>query len=254
MNAISIIAAIAVASSSQAQLDTTARIRGVASSTFNGRPLAGVMVSLAAGSKSVLSDSKGLFSLDGLPVGRQKIRISYDGQETQDYEFDLHSGDTKQLAIMLDLEAEDLSPVVAEEQSANTWRDLAGFYARRREYRGFARFYTREEIDHLRPRRLSSLLTLDGISTRCVTGCLPTRVSRTGRCAIPISVDGIPLHEDNYDEIAVSEVAAVEVYRGVPPNGLSPAVGIAVGSPIWVAGGRSSEATGACGLVAIWTR
>ena len=254
MNVFSIIAAIAFASSSQAQIDTTARIRGVAGSTFNGRPLAGVMVSVAGGSKAVLSDAKGLFSLDGLPAGRQTIRISYDGQDTQDYVFDLRSGETKQLEIMLDLEAEDLSPVVAEEQSANTWQDLAGFYARRREYHGFARFYTREEIGHLRPRRLSSLLTLEGISTRCGTGCFPTRFSRAGLCAIPISVDGMPLHETTYDEIAVTDVAAVEVYRGVPPNGLSPTLDITQGSPIWVADGRSSEATGACGLVAIWTR
>ena len=62
------------------------------------------------------------------------------------------------------------------------------------------------------------------------------------------------MHEVNYDEIAVSKVAAVEVYRGVPPNGLSPALAITTGSPIWVVGGRSSESTGACGLVAIWTR
>lgn len=247
MNAFFLVAAIV-------QLDTTARIQGVASSAFNGRPLAGVMIAVQASSQSVLSDAKGRFSLDGLPAGRQTIRISYDGQETQDYTFDLSSGGTKQLAIMLDLEAEDLSSVVAEEQSANTWRDLAGFYARRREYRGFARFYTREEIDRLRPRRLSSLLTLEGISTRCVTGCFPTRLSRAGLCAIPVSVDGIALHETNYDDIAVSEVAAVEVYRGVPPNGLNPGLGILAGSPIWVAGGRSSEATGACGLVAIWTR
>jgi hypothetical protein len=189
-----------------------------------------------------------------LPVGRQVIRIAYDGQETQEFPFTLGSGDTKQIAIMLDLAAEDLNPVVVEEQSANTWRDLAGFYARRREYQGFAKFYTREEIDHLRPLRLSSLLTLEGIRTRCMTGCFPTRFSRAGLCAIPISVDGMPLHENDYDRIEMSEVAGVEVYRGVPPNGLDPALAITPGSPVWVMGGRSSEATGACGLVAIWTR
>jgi hypothetical protein len=252
MHAISVVAAIVLAASSQAPIDTTARIRGVASSTFDGRPLAGVMIAVTE--KSVLSDAKGLFSLDGLPAGRQTVHISYDGQKTEDYEFDLRSGGTKHLTIMLDLEAEDLSSVVAEEQNVDTWQDLAGFYARRREYRGFARFYTRAEIDHIRPPRLSSILTLDGITTRCVSGCVPTRLSRAGRCAIPVSVDGMPLHETNYDEIAVSDIAAIEVYRGVSPNGLSPAVAITPGSPIWVVDGRSSQATGACGLVAIWTR
>ncbi|MFN2572775.1 MAG: carboxypeptidase-like regulatory domain-containing protein [Gemmatimonadales bacterium] len=243
-----------VASWHQVSMDTSARIRGQVNSARNGGPLPGVMISVASAHRGVVTDSEGTFALDGLTPGPQLIHISYEGRETQEYQFNLRSGRIKRIAIVLDSAATDLAPVVAEAQNANTWQDLAGFYARMREYRGFARFFTREEIEHIRPRRLSTLLILEGIRTRCLTWCLPTRFSRGALCAIPISVDGMPLREDDYDRISVSSVVGVEVYRGVPPNGLSPGLAVVPGTAIWMGGGGSYETTGACGLVAIWTR
>ncbi len=81
---------------------------------------------------------------------------------------------------------------------------------------------------------------------------MPTRFSRGTLCAVPINVNGLPWGEDNYDRIDVSQVAAVEVYRGEPPYGLSPALAVSAGSSIWMGGGFPSRGT--CGLVMIWTR
>ncbi len=232
--------------------DTSARIRGSAISAFNGRPIAGVMISVPEVKKFVVTDSDGQFALAGLPAGKRSIRVSYEGRQTQDYVFTLQGQQTKQIAVVLDVDAEDLNPIVVEARQANIWRDLAGFYERRRTYGAFAHFFTREEIAKMRPTRLSGLLTLEGIVTRCYQDCRPTRYTRGKLCTVPVSVDGVALREMDYDQIAVSDVAGVEVYRGVPPTDLNHSLVPTVGSSIWMGTGLS--AAGQCGLVEIWTR
>jgi len=248
------VTAVMLASSWQAPAlsDTSAGIRGAVISDFNGRPIAGVMISAPEVKKFVVTDSDGQFALAGLPAGKRSIRVSYEGRETQDYVFTLQGQETKQIAVVLDVDAEDLNPLVVEARQANIWRDLAGFYERRRTYGAFAHFFTREEITKMRPKRLSGLLTLEGIVTRCYQDCRPTRFIRGKLCTVPVSVDGVALREMDYDQIAVSDVAGVEVYRGVPPTDLNHSLVPTVGSSIWMGSGLS--AAGQCGLVEIWTR
>jgi len=254
MIALPAVTAAFFASSLQAQAlsDTSARIRGAAISSYNGLPIAGVMISAPEVRKFVVTDANGQFALAGLPTGRRSIRVSYEGRETHDYVFTLQGQRTKQIAVVLDVDAVNLDPLVVEARQANTWRDLAGFYERRREYRGFAHFFTREEITRMQPTRLSGLLTLEGIVTRCYQDCRPTRFNRGKLCAVPVNVDGVAFREVDYDQIAVSDVAGVEVYRGVPPNDLDHSLVPSVGSSIWMGTGLS--AAGSCGLVEIWTR
>ncbi len=253
MIALPAVAAAILVSSVQAQVlpDSSARIRGAAISDFNGRPIAGVMIAAPEVKQFVVTDSDGQFALT-LPAGKRAIRVSYEGRETQDYVFTLQGQQTKQIAVVLDVDAEDLNPLVVEARQANIWRDLAGFYERRRAYGAFAHFFTREEITRMRPARLSGLLMLEGIVTRCYQDCRPTRFTRGKLCGVAVSVDGVTFHEMDYDQIAVSDVAGVEVYRGVPPTDLSHSVVPSVSSSIWQGTGLS--AAGQCGLVEIWTR
>ena len=236
----------------QALPDTSARIRGAAISDFNGRPIAGVMISAPEVKKFAVTDSDGQFALAGLPAGKRAIRVWYEGRETPDYLFTLQGQQTLQIAVVLDVDADDLNPLVVEAREPNIWRDLAGFYERRRTYGAFAHFFTREEITRMRPTRLSGLLTLEGIVTRCYQDCRPTRFTRGKLCQVPVSVDGVALREMDYDQIAVSDVAGVEVYRGVPPTDLNHSLVPTAGSSIWMGAGLS--AAGSCGLVEIWTR
>ena len=231
----------------RSQSDTSARLAGTAASAFNGRPLSGVMIAVTAARQFAVTDSTGTFLLAGLPVGRQKVRIAYQGRETLEYEFDLRRGKTKRLAVVLDVAVEDLAPVVVEARYPDVWRDLAGFYERRKLYGGFARFYTREDVERWRPQRISQLLAQQGIITRCVTqGCVPTRYTRGRWCVVPVTVDGMPFWTEGYDDIPIDEVAGVEVYRG-DLTGLG-----------W-RGQRASSGTlrhglPSCGSIQIWTR
>jgi hypothetical protein len=206
---------------------------------------------------SVVTDSTGLFSLEALGAGEQAIRVTYAGRHVDD-KFTLGENSTLRIVILLDSARADLGATIVEARQASAWRDLAGFYERREQFTGFARFITREEIDRIKPKHLGSLLTLEGISTRCGSQwCVPTRLNNGVICAIPVNVDGMPNQEADFDKIAVVDVAAVEIYRGVPPVGLDVPLPGPPGPSIWVgggAGGANGMASGGCGLVMIWTR
>jgi len=234
--------------------DQTARISGRALSAYNGKPLAGVIVSVASIERFVVTDSSGAFVLRDLPVGHQGIRVSYDGRETAEYVFRLREGRTVRLAIVLDVAANDLAPIVVEAGIIDLWRDLAGFYERRRHYKGYARFYTREDIERQGPSRLSTLLKGAGIHQWCMRSytCVPTRFIRGRMCAVPISVNGLPVWERDFDRIPIETVAAVEVWRDPNPQGFS--------TPMPQLGQYSFEARDPvygrerCGSIGIWTR
>lgn len=260
-----LVALALLASTLQASEDSTPRIRGKAGSALNGRPLAGVTIAalqfkkregtdstVAEVQRSVVTDSTGRFWLNGLQAGDQAIRVSYAGSYVDD-KFRLAQDGTLRLVILLDPARDGLGATIVEARQAAVWRDLAGFYERRELYTGFARFITREEIDRIKPKRVSSILSLEGISTRCGRqSCVPTRLNNGAICSVPINVDGMPNKEIDYDQIPVVDVAAVEIYRGVPPVGLNVPLPGPPGPSIWEGSGKG--APGSCGLVMIWTR
>jgi hypothetical protein len=180
---------------------------------------------------------------------RQRIRVSYEGRNTEEYDFDLRRGKVKKVVVLLDVDAVDLAPVVVETQARDFSRNLAGFYDRRKWYAGFARFYTREDISHTYVSRVSSLLEREGISVRCTTrGCVPMLWNRGTLCPVAVAIDGMPFAELDYDDVQIDQVQAVEVYRStfltwrVVPQ-------IANFAPAGLVGSMS-----ACASVLIWTR
>lgn len=231
-----------------------ARISGHVLSAYNGQPLPGVIVSVPELERSVVTDAQGVFVIMDLPAGHQSVRVIYDGRETADYVFHLREGRTVKLTIVLDVAANDLAPIVVEPGIIDLWRDLAGFYERRRQYKGYGRFFTREDIDRQRPTRISTLLKTAGISQWCMRSytCVPTRFIRGRMCAVPISVNGLPVWERDFDRIPIDIVAAVEIYRDPNPQGFS--------TPVQQLGQYSFEARDPvygrdrCGSVGIWTR
>lgn len=256
-----------IASTLQAPVDSTPGIRGKAGSALNGRPLAGVTIAavqikqqegtdstVAEVQTSVVTDSTGRFWLKAPRAGEQAIRVSYAGQHVDD-KFTIAEDGMLRIVILLDSARDGLGATIVEARQAAAWRDLAGFYERRDLYTGFARFITREEIDRIKPKHVSGLLTLEGISTRCGRQwCVPTRLASSGAtCPVPVNVDGMPDQEVTYDQIRVADVAAVEIYRGVPPVGLDVPLSGGPGPSIWAGGGKGN-APGSCGLVIIWTR
>ena len=233
------------------QTDTSARISGSAISAYNGRPLAMVMIAVPAAGKVAVTDSTGRFALSGLEPGDQIVHVSFEGQDVEERAFKLRRGKTTRLAVVFDSSAVESSPLVVEARVPEVWRDLAGFYERRRQYDGFGHFFTREDIEHARSKSLSKLLGREGIFTWCLYGCQPTRFSHGHICNVPISLDGLPIWDYDYDRIPMTNVAAVEVYReglGADPFGI-PNMG-----QLQLEGASLLPRRGTCGSVGIWTR
>jgi hypothetical protein len=237
--------------SARPQSDTSARISGTAVSAYNGRPLAMITIAVPAVEKSVMTDSTGRFTLSGLPIGNQIVHVSFRGLEVQQQVFMLHHRKTTRLSIVVDSSAAEISTLVAEWRTPEVWRDLAGFYERRRQYDAFGHFFTRADIDRIHSKNLSTLLGREGIFTWCVYGCQPTRFSHGHICNVPISLDGLPIWDWDYDQLPMASVAAIEVYRDALGN--SPFDTPNMGQ-FRLEGASILPPRGTCGSVAIWTR
>jgi hypothetical protein len=218
------------------QQDTLAAIRGSVTSAFDGRPLSGVMIAVPTVGRFAVTDSTGTFVLGRLPSGKQRVRISYLERGSADHDVPLRRGKVTVLAVLLDVEAVDLAPVVVEAWGFRFERSLAGFYDRRR--RGFGTFYSWEDIDRIRPYRLSSLLRQAGVLVQCSAGeCLPYALAATRRCPMAVYLDGLPIDGVFLDTIDPAAVAGVEIYRRASQV------------PFEFVGLRDG-----CGVVAVWSR
>jgi len=114
---------------------------------------------------------------------------------------------------------------------------LSAFERHRR--RGSGRYLDREDIARLNAHRLSDVLrSLPGVSV--VGGDLRMGTNGAGRaCAAAIWIDGAFAPGSRVDDVSITDVEAVEVYRGssvVPQELVSP------------------SARSGCGTLAVWTR
>lgn len=125
----------------------------------------------------------------------------------------------------------------APQVASSSFLEAIGFYSRRE--RGFGYFIDRKRIDARDPARLADVLRMvPGVRLDPATGRVRMRRGSAGsRCPVQFYLDGVPAYRLHPDEVAVQDVAGVEVYRG--PSEI----------PIAFLRGTAS-----CGVIAIWTR
>lgn len=192
--------------------DTTAHLTGIVASIFDGKPLSDVLVSVPAARAFTLTDSAGGFDLTGLPAGVQTIRIAHRDGRTREYAAVLRPGTTKRLAVLLDVDAVNLAPIVVEASGMDSRWGMAGFYARRRY--AFGRFFTAADIARRKPETLQNLIAGAGISYGCAgSGCGPLTFARGRRCVMSAYVNGVATWPEELESIDPRDVAGVEVYR-----------------------------------------
>jgi hypothetical protein len=213
-SALALAASLLVPPVAPAQEDS-ARLAGIVTSSSNGQPLAGVTVALRGTQVFDVSNTAGAFTLAGLPSGKQTVRIRFGDSASYSYDrtITLRPAETLTLAVLLDVAAADLEPIVVE---ANTWpaeRSLAGFYDRKRS--GVGRYYTLEEIERRHLTSLSALLLEGGVRVRCGPGvqCLPLGWANGRVCLMPLFYNGMRLASQDLAEIHLDTVAGVEVYN-----------------------------------------
>jgi hypothetical protein len=257
-----------VITAQQATRDSLARIEGVVSDTA-GRPLADVRVTIALLGVTTRTDSLGHFTLVAIPAGARIVQLRRVGFEPADIPMQLAAGQRASIDYQLGAatagNATALAPVVITDVKPTLSLGLQGFDARRKIGRG--QFVTREEFERYAPRDVTSVLrhmhslrvaeTSDGplvISTRG----LIQRNNQPAVCAMQIGLDGhLQPSTFTIDDVAIDEIAAVEVYSGpatIPAEFNTGASGTAPSPAPRSGRSFSAETNSYCGLVMIWTR
>jgi hypothetical protein len=201
---------------------------------------------------STISDSAGRFRFERQQSGSWHLRARSIGYQTVlTPPVDIAAGDTVDVVIRLGVDAVPLAPleVVARAEPVHRHAGLAGFYRRVERDLG-GRFVLREEIDERNQRLVTDLLTTTGVHVigNPGGGEVGLYMKRLG-CAPMVYLDGAPVGGggrgpldggDAYEAanlLLPFDVEGIEVYAGpatIPPE----------------FGGSS----GACGVIAIWTR
>lgn len=208
--------AVSPAAIGQEPADSSATLRGEVVSAMTGGPLHDVHVSLANAGRGVFTDSAGRFVLAGVPAGRDTVSVRQVGFADESVPLELRPGRVTRATLMLSetvLRVEDITVTV--DDPAETGR-LVGFEERRRKGHGY--FLGPEEIDDRIITRPSDLLRrAPGVrvgpsGTGRRTSITIGRSQR--RCEPAMWVDGQPIRDFHVDDLAPSDLLAIEVYRG----------------------------------------
>lgn len=219
----------------QAPRDTAARIVGTVRSSIDGLPVAGAMVAVRGAQAFGVSDSAGRFTIERLAPGRRTVRIVYGDSLSYEHEITLTRGTTLMLAVLLDVSAVALSPVLVEARSVGATRTLAGFYERKQW--GLGRYYTVADLDRRGAQSLRTLLDEAGVVLRCRAGPCAL-VSFAGQCAMSVFLDGMRVVPEFVEGLRLDHLAGVEVYRH------------AIEVPVELGDGSG----GTCGAILLWSR
>jgi len=186
-----------------------------------------------------LSDSLGRFILRDMPAGPATLAVRRLGFEPLDMAIEIRGGATQSVAVVMTALPQDLPGMTT---SALLDVRLSDFYRHRQSGIGF--FITRQEIEDRQADRISDILRrVPGTrlgSDR--TGRAALRIKRSGGgrdCPPDIWVDGVRATGMSVDDVPLTDVEALEMYRG--PAGLPPEMNNRFGNP-------------ACGALVIWTR
>lgn len=180
----------------------------------SGAPIVTAAVELLDGVSAVrarvLTDSTGAFRVMAPLPGRYRLRITMIGYATiESGELAADQGTQLEVDVRMDPEAVGLEPIRVVARREFPVGRLAEYYERAEwtKRTGNGRVFMRDEIERLRPIRITHLLQM---------------VPRRRDCPMSYFLDGIPIELSDLDlMISPEEVEGVEVYRSalqLPPE------------------------------------
>ena len=196
------------------------------------------LAQLSVGAARTVTDSAGRFTLTGLPAGSASITVRRLGFAPGNANVDLVEGRTDSVHVVLVMLPAQLPGLVADAEARERIR-LADFYRHREAGQGY--YLNRHQLDSTRVRRLSDLMRrIPGVRLLVDrNGRVQLRMSRSESCAPDFWIDGQRAAQLTVDDVPLTDVEAIEVYRG--PSGLPPEYNVRFGNP-------------GCGAIVIWTR
>jgi hypothetical protein len=203
---------------------------------------------------STISDSAGRFRFERHQSGSWHLRARSIGYQTVlTPPVDIAAGDTVDVVVRLGVDAVPLAPleVVARAETIHRYPGLAAFHRRVERDLG-GRFILREEIDERSQRLVTDLLITAGVHViGNASGGEVGLVMRRLNCIPMVYLDGAVLTsrmEENPEAKARQAYEAVNLMMPFDVEGIEVYAGPATVPPEF--GGSS----GACGVIAIWTR
>lgn len=182
----------------------------------DGRGLADVQVAVAG--VGTVTDADGRGRIEAVPPGRHTVEVRLLGFEPEEVTRAFAPGEAATLWVELTERPVELGAVDVEAQRLDDWTTMGGFYARRA--RGAGAFFTGEELRSRATTTLSAALAgVRGVTVAPI-GYRRTLVSNrggtaAGSCPLVVFLDGVATGITDIDDVALDDVAAVEVYRGL---------------------------------------
>lgn len=234
-----------------------------------GKPIAGAEVRIKAISRSVRTDSNGIFLMDSVPKGRYLVEAQKPGFRTFTTYFNVQSASDPEYRIELTAGATMVASVVTTADAVSA--RLVGFEERRAKKAGGGRFLVAKDFEGHVGRPLADILArVPGISISRGTAMpgaayignnrgmdtmrpelLPkvnagdvARGANTGMCYAAVILNGVVMYDGqgqqnlfDINSIPTQEVVGMEYYAGQ------------ASIPV-----QWSTMSPTCGLIAIWTK
>jgi hypothetical protein len=201
-----------------------AQAHGVVAGTITdarGVGIAGAQISVRGLGTMAISDARGSFRLDRIPVGSSIVRVRRLGFVPDSVAVNVPSSPDASVSFTLAPIAAVLSPVVVRASKVKHQARLAGFYERL-ERRTSGTFITLREIEADAPRSMTHLLQRVPGLTVVKGRAGATGVRMRGRTCWPLVwLDGFPMPagEVDLDSFAPHSFEGIELYLGstTPP-------------------------------------
>ena len=186
-----------------------------------GVPVAGAQISVRGLGTMAISDARGVFRLDHVPVGPSVVRVRRLGFRPESVGVTVPASPNAAVTITLGRIVAALAPVVIRASKVKHQARLAGFYERL-ERRTAGTFITMREIELEDPRSMTHLLQRVPGLTVVKGRAGATGVRMRGRTCWPLVwLDGFPMPagEVDLDSFAPHSFEGIELYLGstTPP-------------------------------------
>jgi hypothetical protein len=210
----------------------------------SGAPLPNVEARIENPLRLTRTDERGRFVLEPISDSVVDVRLRRLGYQVQSVRISMTSGEADSLRVVMQAEPVHLDTVTTD--AAEDYNPAFDGYHRRQAL-GIGSFITHQDLEKLRPIRLSDAFRrgpgMDlipvgsglGVRFRRNAGL---RGSRSASCAPTVFLDGSPAQGLEVDELSASDTYAVEIYRGpatIPTEYRIP--------------GMTS-----CGIIVVWTK
>ncbi len=198
--------------------------QGVVAGTItdvHGVPIAGAQISVRGLGTMAISDARGAFRLDRVPLGASVVRVRRLGFRADSVDVHVPASPDAAVSLTLTRVVAALSPVIVRASKVKHQARLAGFYERL-ERRTAGHFITLREIDVDAPRSMTHLLQRVPGLTIVKGRAGATGVRMRGRTCWPLVwLDGFPMPagEVDLDSFAPHSFEGIELYLGAttPP-------------------------------------